>query len=62
MRKLLFLFLTAGLVLSCQNSKNYTISGSVADEAYEGTNVYVQEMTNDAYYLCPCLNIKKRLK
>ncbi|MDD2437203.1 MAG: hypothetical protein A2W86_09680 [Bacteroidetes bacterium GWD2_45_23] len=48
MRKLLFLFLTAGLVLSCQNSKNYTISGSVADEAYEGTNVYVQEMTNDA--------------
>ena len=47
MRKLLFLFFTAGLLLSCQNGKNYTISGTVADEAYEGTHVFVQEISGD---------------
>ena len=48
MRKLLFLFISAGFILSCQNNKSFTISGTVTDKAYEGTNVYVQEMTDDA--------------
>jgi Peroxiredoxin len=37
----------AGVLLSCQNNK-YTINGTVADTAYEGTNVYMQQMTDDA--------------
>ena len=38
----------AGLILmSCQN-KNYTIKGEVANEAYEGSNVYLQQMTDEA--------------
>jgi len=48
MRKLIYLFIAAGVLLSCQNSKKYTISGTVADEAYEGTSVYMQQMTDDA--------------
>lgn len=48
MKKLIYLLITAGILLmSCQN-KNYTIKGTVADAAYEGTNVYMQEMTEDA--------------
>jgi peroxiredoxin len=47
MRKLLFLFISAGFILSCQNNKSFTIKGTVTDGAYEGTNVYVQEMTDD---------------
>lgn len=47
MRKLIYLFIVAGALLSCQN-KNYTISGTVAGDAYEGTNVYLQQMTDDA--------------
>ncbi len=48
MRKLFFLLITAGVLLvSCQN-KNYTIKGIVADPAYEGTSVYLQEVTDDA--------------
>lgn len=39
----------AGLMLmSCQNSKDYTIRGEVINEAYEGTNVYLQKMVDDA--------------
>lgn len=48
MRKIVFLFIMGSILFSCQNNKNYTISGTVADGAYEGTNVYIQEMTNDA--------------
>lgn len=47
MRKLLFLFIMAGFILSCQNNKKFTINGTVTDEAYEGTNVYVQKLTDD---------------
>ena len=47
MRKLIYLFIMAGIVLSCQNSKEYAIKGSVADEAFEGTPVYMQQMTDD---------------
>lgn len=48
MKKLIYLFITAGILLmSCQN-KNYSIKGTVTDTAYEGKNVYMQEMTDDA--------------
>ncbi|MDD2298477.1 MAG: TlpA disulfide reductase family protein [Fermentimonas sp.] len=48
MKKLIYLLMTAGILLmSCQN-KNYSIKGTVADAAYEGTNVYMQQMTDDA--------------
>ena len=49
MRKLIYLTIMAGLVLmSCQNDKEYKVKGNVANEAYEGTNVYLQKMTDDA--------------
>src|SRR5690554_2774963 len=49
MRKLIDLTIMAGLVLmSCQNDKEYKVKGNVANEAYEGTNVYLQKMTDDA--------------
>ena len=47
MRKLLFFFFTAAFLISCQNGKNYTVNGTIADESYEGTNVYVQQMTDE---------------
>lgn len=47
MKKLIYLFITAGILLSCQNN-NYTINGTVPGDANEGTNVYLQEMTDDA--------------
>lgn len=47
MRKLIYLFIVAGGLMSCQNN-NYTINGTVAGDAYEGTNVYLQQMTDDA--------------
>ena len=45
MRKLIYLFIVAGALLSCQNNNKYTITGTVAGDAYEGTNVYLQELT-----------------
>ncbi|NLY25261.1 MAG: AhpC/TSA family protein [Bacteroidales bacterium] len=48
MRKLIYLFIMAGIALSCQNSKEYAVNGTIADEAFEGTRVYMQEMTDDA--------------
>ncbi|OJV83259.1 MAG: hypothetical protein BGO34_16415 [Bacteroidia bacterium 44-10] len=48
MRKLIYLFIIAGTLLSCQNSNKYTITGTVAGDAYEGTNVYLQQMTDNA--------------
>lgn len=44
MKKISLLFITALVLISCQNSKNYKITGTVADPAYEGKYVYVQEM------------------
>lgn len=44
MRKILFLCMTALVLLSCKNNKEYTINGTVVDPAYEGKNVYVQVM------------------
>lgn len=57
MRKLMSLFIMAGVLLSCQNNKQYTISGTVADEAYEGTSVYVQQMTDDAMITVDTLEV-----
>ncbi len=47
MKKFSILFITAIVLISCQSNKNYKIIGTVTDPAYEGTNVYVQEMTAD---------------
>lgn len=45
MKKLIYLFVIAtGIILmSCQNNK-YTISGIIENEAYEGIQVYLQQM------------------
>lgn len=48
MKKLIYLFILAATIVSCQNNKNYSIKGTVANVAYEGTNVYMQQMTEDA--------------
>lgn len=47
MKKSVYLFIVAGILLSCQNSKKYTIIGTVADKAYEGTPVFVQQIRDD---------------
>lgn len=48
MRKLFYLFISALILISCQNSNEYSIKGTVANPDFEGTNVYLQEMTDDA--------------
>ena len=48
MRKVFYLTILGLLLISCQANSRYTIQGTVADEAYEGTNVYLQQMTADA--------------
>ncbi len=48
MRKVFYLTILGLLLISCQTNSRYTIQGTVADEAYEGTNVYLQRMTADA--------------
>ena len=48
MKKFIYLFILAAFVVSCQNNKSYTINGSVSNDMYEGTNVYMQQMTDDA--------------
>jgi len=48
MRKLFYLFISALILISCQNANEYTIKGTVANPGFEGTNVYLQEMTDDA--------------
>lgn len=49
MKKLIYFSIMAGLFLmSCQNNKDYTIKGEVVNDAYEGTNVYLQKMTDDS--------------
>ncbi len=47
MRKLIYLFIAAATLLSCQNSNKYTINGTVPSDAYEGTNVYLQRIVNN---------------
>lgn len=44
MRKLIYLFIVAGALLSCQSNNKYTINGTVAGDAYEGTKVYLQQI------------------
>ncbi|MGI6074232.1 MAG: redoxin domain-containing protein [Fermentimonas sp.] len=48
MKKLLYLFILSFCVVSCQNDKGYQIKGKVANVAYEGTAVYLQQMTANA--------------
>lgn len=48
MRKLFYLFIVAGVLFSCQSNNKYTIEGTVVGDAYEGTNVLLQQMSNDA--------------
>ena len=47
MKKFSFLLITALVLISCQNNKTYKIDGTVTDPAYEGKNVYIQEMTTN---------------
>lgn len=47
MRKIIYLFIMAAIVLSCENNKEYAIKGSIADKAFEGTQVFMQQMTFD---------------
>lgn len=44
MRKLIYLFIAAGMLFACQNSNKYTINGKVAGDVYEGTTVYLQKL------------------
>ena len=44
MKKIIYLFIVAAALLSCQDSHKYTITGTVADDAYEGTNVYLKQL------------------
>ncbi|MDO5522694.1 MAG: TlpA disulfide reductase family protein [Bacteroidia bacterium] len=44
MKKFSLLLIAAIAMFSCQTNKTYKISGTVADPAYEGKNVYIQEM------------------
>ena len=46
MKKVIFLLLTATVLWSCQNA-TFTIKGTVIDPDFEGTNVYLQERTDD---------------
>ncbi len=48
MRKTVNLFILSVLVISCQTNTKYTIQGTVADETLEGSNIYMQQMTDDA--------------
>lgn len=48
MKKALFLLSAALILLSCQNNKDYKINGTIANANYEGTNVYLQKVTEDA--------------
>ncbi len=43
MRKLFYLFISALILISCQNANEYTIKGTVANPGFEGTNVYLQK-------------------
>lgn len=47
MKKVIYLFSMLVLLVACQQSKDYTINGTVADKSYEGTNVYLQKMLED---------------
>lgn len=48
MRKLFYLFISALILISCQNTNEYSIKGTVANPEFEGTKVYLQQMTDDA--------------
>ena len=48
MRKLFYLFISALILVSCQNANEYSIKGRVANPDFEGTNVYLQMITDDA--------------
>ncbi len=46
MKKFSILLIAAVALFACQNNKTYKVTGTVSDPAYEGKNVYVQEMTD----------------
>ena len=48
MRKLFNLFISALILVSCQNANEYSIKGRVANPDFEGTNVYLKMITDDA--------------
>ena len=48
MKKVIFLLLTATVLWSCQRT-DYVIKGTVADAAFEGADVYLQERTDEGF-------------
>ncbi|HTN68811.1 MAG TPA: redoxin domain-containing protein [Dysgonamonadaceae bacterium] len=46
MKKILFLSVIAALLAACQSKPEYTIHGTVADDKYEGQQVYVEKWTD----------------
>ena len=48
MRKVTCLFILSVLLLSCQTNSRYTIQGVVENKSFEGSPVYMQQMTDDA--------------
>jgi len=43
MKKILFLFLTAILLVGCQNDNKTSIEGTVKDPAFEGKMVFLKD-------------------
>ncbi len=48
MRKLFYLFISTLVLISCQKSTDYTIKGKIVNPDFEGSSVYLQEMTDEA--------------
>ncbi|HBX21015.1 MAG TPA: AhpC/TSA family protein [Porphyromonadaceae bacterium] len=57
MKRTVFFLTVMALLFSCQQGKNYTVKGKVADPAYEGKNVYVQAISGDEMVTVDTLTI-----
>lgn len=58
MKKFIYLFIMAAVVLSCEQNKEYAINGSITDAAFEGTKVFLQQMTDDAMITTDTAEVK----
>jgi len=57
MKKILFLSAIAVLFAACQNKSEYTVHGNIADESFEGQQVYFQKWTDSTMVLVDSTNI-----
>lgn len=60
MKKLIYFFIAGIVLLSCQNSNKYTINGTVANDVYEGTSVFLQQMTDNAMEVVDTVVVQNR--